>query len=233
MSNAIQRLSLLFLASLLPVPGAAADVRELSRDCEIALALSAAPVHLREGAGVYVLGRNGYDSVRQPANGFACIVERNHRDSVIPQCFDAASFDANLAVVLAEGKHVRGDATFEEIAAMRRKALERDQYPTAGHGVVYMISDFNYIYDAGNDSMLDVEPHLMFHAPNLTSEDVGANGPAAMANRGLPTVNAQGPHGFMITFVERPSDSGEVLAACAGQLPSRDALTVFPPRPND
>ena len=227
----LQLLSLL-LSSLLPAAlAAAADVRELSRDCEIALALSAAPLHLRDAAGVYVLGDDGYEPVRKPANGFACLVERNHRDSVIPQCFDAASFDANLAVVLDEGKRVRGAATFEEIAAGRREALDSGRYPTARHGVVYMISDFNYIYDHGSDTLLDVEPHLMFHAPNLTAADVGADGPAALANRGLPTLNAQGPHGFMITFVERPSDSGAVRAACSGQLVTSDALTVFPPRP--
>jgi hypothetical protein len=39
-----------------------------SREKEIALALSAAPEHLRTGAGVYVLERSGFVKVRDSAN---------------------------------------------------------------------------------------------------------------------------------------------------------------------
>ena len=50
----------------------------LPREKEIALALSAAPEHLRKGAGVYVLERSGFVKVRDSANGFTCIVNRDH-----------------------------------------------------------------------------------------------------------------------------------------------------------
>jgi len=46
----------------------------LPREKEIALALSAAPEHLRYDAGVYVLERNGFVKVRSSTNGFTCIV---------------------------------------------------------------------------------------------------------------------------------------------------------------
>jgi hypothetical protein len=48
----------------------------LSREKEIALALSAAPEHLRQGAGVYALERDGFVKVRDSSNGFICIVNR-------------------------------------------------------------------------------------------------------------------------------------------------------------
>jgi len=207
----------------------AADVRALSEGCEIALALSAAPSHLREDAGVYVLGDSGYEALRPPKNAFACIVERNHRDSVIPQCFDRSSQKANLQAILDTGRWLRSGNSFEEVARARQAALDAGDYAMAGPGIAYMISDFNYIYNDQRDAMLDVEPHLMFHAPNLSGEDFGADFEAAMANRGLPILNAPGPHGFMITFVEKPSDSADVLAACSGELPDKNDMLPFPP----
>lgn len=208
----------------------AAEVRPIDTECEVALALSAAPAHLRSGAGVYVLGSEGYERVRDAQNGFTCIVERNHRDSIVPQCFDKTSESANLAAILDVGKQVRMGKSFDEAIAIRQAALENGDYPTPGHGIAYMISDYNYIYNHRAGVMLDVEPHLMFHAPHLTAEDIGADAEASRNNRGLPTINAQGPHGFMISFVEKPSDSADVIAACGGQLPDRDEMQRFPPR---
>ena len=124
---------------------------------------------------------------------------------------------------------IRAGRSFEEILDERRRKLDAGDYRTAGHGIAYMISDFNYIYNEQNGAMLDVEPHLMFHAPGLTAEDAGADFDAAMNNRGLPIMNAVGPHGFMITFVEKPSDSTDVRTACAGELPDSKSLVPFPP----
>ena len=50
----------------------------LSRKKEVALALSAAPEHLRRGAAVYALEQNGFVKVRDGSNGFTCIVNRDH-----------------------------------------------------------------------------------------------------------------------------------------------------------
>jgi len=206
----------------------AADLRPLTDDCETALALSGAPEHLWQEAGVYVLGETGYELRRKPGNGFACIVERNHADSLIPQCFDAASFDANLKAILDTGTRIREGKSFEQIAELRQQALDRGDYASASHGIVYMISDFNFIYNENTDTMLDVEPHLMFHAPGLSAEDAGIDNAAAVANRGLPMLNAPGPHGFLITFVEKPSASYAVENECRGQLPDRSRMKPFP-----
>ena len=218
---------LLLLAA--PAVATGGELRELGAECETALALSAVPVHLRESAGVYLLGDEGYELARPAHNGFTCIVERNHGDAIIPQCFDAASTNANLVAILDTGAMIRAGKSFEEIAMLRKKKLEAGEYETAGHGIAYMISEFNYIYNEQNGAMLDVAPHLMFHAPGLTAEDAGADFDAAMNNRGLPIMNAIGPHGFMISFVEKPSDSSDVRSACAGQLPDTSALVPFPP----
>lgn len=219
------------VAVLLAISGNAAGVgvHPLTPECEAALALSAAPGYMRGEAGVLVLGKQGYEEIRPSRNGYRCIVERNHETSLIPQCFDAASRDANLAVIVDEGRLLRNGMSFEELAEHRRSALESGKYPSASAaGVVYMISDFNYIYAAGSGRMLKVAPHVMYHAPGLSNDDIGADPEAALRNPGLPLINAEGPHGFMISFTRDASDSTEVLATCRDQLPPDDDLTPFP-----
>ncbi len=207
----------------------ATDIRELSRECEIALAQSAAPRHLWEGAGVFVLGSTAYERVKDSENGFECLLERNHPDSAIPICFDAQSTDANLALTLEKGKLIRQGKSFEEVSAKVERKLSEGDYPIAGYGVVYMVSDYNYIFNSERNVMLKVAPHVMFHAPNIKNSDIGSNPRAAFANRGLPMINAEGPHGFMVSFVEHSSDSSRVETECNGQLPPRANMTAFPP----
>lgn len=215
---------------LLSAAACAADLTALSSDCEAALALSAAPAHLRDSAGVYILGRQGYEQIRPSQNGYRCIVERNHARSIIPQCFDEASRDANLAVILDEGRLLREGMTFQQLAERRREKLAANAYPPASRaGVVYMVSDYNYIYVSEPDRMLKVAPHVMFHAPGLDNEDIGADPAAAFANPGLPFINAAGPHGFMVSFTRSASDSADVRRHCDGQLPPVEELTPFPP----
>lgn len=206
----------------------AAALQSISKECEMALATSAAPKHMREAAGIYVLGASGYERVRESGNGYECIVERNHHSSIVPQCFDASAVKANLQVILDEGELLRGDYSFEEIDARRQQALASGEYPVAGFGLAYMISAYNYVYDYDRETLLNIAPHLMFHAPNLTGADIGADPVAAFGNRGLPIMNAEGPHGLIVTFVESASDSSEVEQACSGQLPSAEDMTPFP-----
>lgn len=215
---------------LISATAGSADLLPLSDDCEAALALSAAPAHLRKDAGIYILGRQGYEEIRPTRNGYRCIVERNHAQSIIPQCFDEASRNANLAVVLDEGRLLRDGMSFEQLAERRRDKLAANAYPRASRpGVVYMISDFNHIFVREPDRMLKVAPHVMFHAPDLENEDIGADPAAAMRNPGLPFLNAAGPHGFMVSFTRDASDASDVLRDCEGQLPSAASLTPFPP----
>lgn len=219
------------LMTLLTVPAAyAAPVRQISPDCEAAVALSAGPRHLREGAGVYVLGTEGFELRKESRNGFVCLVERNHPDSLIPQCFDTRSRAAHVARILDEGRMIRAGSTYEEVLAHREAAFASGEYVSAdGPGVAYMISDYNYIM-AASGKIVKVAPHVMYHAPGMTDVDIGADRAAAIANPGMPFINDGGPQGFMIGFTQSTSDSSDVVAACAGQLPDGSALPPFPPQ---
>lgn len=212
-----------------PVSGYA-DMVQLSEDCETALALSAGPASVRADAGVYLLKKSGYEKSRESTNGYYCLVERNHEDAVIPLCYDKPSQNANLQVVLSEGKLLSEGASFAELRERRGKLLQSGAVPQpGGPGVVYMISDYNYIYIEGQDAIVKVAPHVMFHAPGLDQSDIGASPQEAFSNKGVPLITAAGPHGFMTSFVERSSDSSAVESACAGQIPAKNSLPRFPP----
>lgn len=208
---------------------AQAGIIELSQQCEADLALSAGPANMRADAGVLVLGDKGYETLRQSQNGFICMVERNHELSLIPQCFDQRSQSAHVAMLLEEGKKIRTGIDFETILAEREAGLQSGRYkPASGPGIVYMISDFNYIRSPRGD-VVKVAPHVMFHAPNLSHADIGSDPATALQNRGLPIIASEGPHGFMVSFTDKPSNSADVLASCAGELPDASQFRPFPP----
>lgn len=219
-------------AAAITTIGAAAakeTVRELSVDCERALALSAAPVYMRERASVYVLGKDGFVRDREGDNGYACIVVREDTDGVVPQCFDAVGQRSHLPVHLDEARKLRSGKSWGAIAEDRKAGFESGDYtPADGFGVVYMASDYNYIETRGGK--IRVAPHVMYHAPNLTNDDVGAQMPDAFDNFGMPFIQGSGPMGFMIGFTERATDSSDVEATCAGQLPDPSDWKVFPDR---
>lgn len=224
--------NLVLALSFAPVTATAGELLEFTPQCEAALALSAGPATLRDGAGILLLGSDGYELHRQSTNGFTCLVERNHPQSVIPQCFDAPGTEAHVPLIEEGGRLLRAGHSFEEIAGIRSERLADPAVARVTRpGLVYMVSDYNYIHVAGRDRLLKVGPHVMFHAPDMADEQIGSNAQAAIANRGLPFITAKGPHGFMTSFVERPSDSSEVERHCAGQLPDRTAMLPFPPSP--
>ena len=62
------------MVALWLVPAAADETlpRLMPEELEVALALSAAPEHVRAEAGAYVLRRGGYVEVKAGTNAFAC-----------------------------------------------------------------------------------------------------------------------------------------------------------------
>src|SRR5438093_7232088 len=71
---------------------------------EVAMALSAAPEHLRPGAGVYVLTASGFKQTRPSTNRFTCIVNRDHPKALKPTCFDEEGTATILPKILRVGE---------------------------------------------------------------------------------------------------------------------------------
>ncbi|MEM7349623.1 MAG: hypothetical protein AAF657_02380 [Acidobacteriota bacterium] len=185
---------------------AAADslpVALLPEACEVALALSAAPDHLRSDAAVYALAKDGYRKVREGANPFTCIVNRDHPRVLKPTCFDREGADTIVPKILFFGQQLMAGKAPEAIRQDVDEAFTEGRFISPRRpGIAYMLSRYNRPYNPTNDQLGWFPPHLMFYAPDLTREDIGFSMEAWHANPQLPGIGYQGPHGYMIVITD-------------------------------
>lgn len=161
---------------------------------ETELALKAAPVHLRQDATVYVLGKSGYTRVRTGSNGFNCMVNRdglqNGDTSVHPTCWDPEGSRTILPVMLRVGELM---AQSKSAAEIKREiddgfAAGKFQSPSKA-GVAYMLAgDVKFDQKTGRLSSEEFPPHYMFYAPGVTNKDLGVTGEGMKQTPGLPFV---------------------------------------------
>ncbi|MGA7460863.1 MAG: hypothetical protein WBW69_11600 [Candidatus Korobacteraceae bacterium] len=150
----------------------------MPRDQQITLAESAAPAEVSSKATVYVLGPKGYEKAREGTNGFSCLVTRHFvkpaETTIEPQCFDAEG-SRTLLLVYMHGEELRTSGKSEaEIKADVASGYKegRYQYPSKP-GFLYMMSSENRLSAITNQSTGIFPPHLMFYAPNMTTQDIG------------------------------------------------------------
>lgn len=176
------RVASLLAATLLGVPVGAQERTALPagwvtmpREREIEVARSAAPKHLRDEAGVYVLEDGRYHLALPSRNGFHCLVHRVSRIQA-PECYDAEGSATTLKTVLREAAlEIEGKtrAEVEDIVAGEYKSGALLAPRRAG--IVYMLStEFKQHDHDGKGAKTVFPPHLMFYAPNLTNRDIGA-----------------------------------------------------------
>jgi hypothetical protein len=178
----------------------------LPRQQEIELALSAAPEHLRKGAGVYALGRKGFVKVKDSTNGFTCIVNRDHPLNQKPVCFDVEGTATILPKILRFGEMLMQGRSISEIDAEIAEGFRTGKYISPRRpGIAYMLSGDISNFNPQTGKIESFPPHVMFYAPNLTNADLGTTPEALAKNPWLPFVAYQGPHGFIIVL----ADSGK------------------------
>jgi hypothetical protein len=165
--------------------GSAQDLSKVRRvdsktpaEAQIALALAAGPP-VAKGAAVYILAPTGYVKIREGTNGFTCLVERSRLNTMEPECFDAEGSATTLqARLFVEEERARGrdeariESEVEEGYKTGRFLAPRKP------GIVYMLSNYNYVFDPESKQIIHFPGHLMFYAPYATAKDVGA-GPGA------------------------------------------------------
>ncbi|MEO8027670.1 MAG: hypothetical protein ABI823_14405 [Bryobacteraceae bacterium] len=168
----------------------------MPRDKELQMALSAAPEHLRADAGVYVLGKQGFEKVRDSKNGFTCIVNRDHPLNLKPTCWDAEGTRTIVPKVLFVGEELMQGKSLPEIGAAVREGFKTGRFQSPQRpGVAYMLSGDIRNFNARTGATASFPPHVMFYAPNLTNKDIGSDG-----SPGMPFIAYQGPHGYMIVL---------------------------------
>lgn len=188
-------------------------IEPLPRDLEIQLALSALPPHLRDNATVYVLNpAKGFEVARKGTNGFHAFVARTgddtfrgswpltkYRDDILyPISFDKAGTKAQMRIFFDVAEmQAKGTPPGElkKIIQDRNKAGFYKAPERAG--ISYMLSPILRTYDNPevNDRVTTINyPHVMYYAPGVSSEDIGAGELGGMD----PFVIMPGHHGYMI-----------------------------------
>lgn len=205
--------SLTVIAQNKQIPSGTNKIEPLPRDLEIQLALSALPPHLRDNATVYFLNPDkGFEVARKGTNGFHALVARTgddtfrgswplteYRDDILyPISFDEAGAKAQMRVFF--------DAAEMQAAGTppgQLKKIIKDHYKTESYkapdraGISYMLSPVlrTYFDPDKSDSVTTMNfPHVMYYAPDISGEDIGAGKLGGM----YPFVILHGHHGYMI-----------------------------------
>jgi hypothetical protein len=175
----------------------------MSNDAEIALARSAAPASVADGATVMVLGRQGYTTAVQGTNGFLCYVERSWAHDTdkpefwnpkmrAPNCFNAAAAGSITPIYLMKTRLVLAGKSKAEIAQALAAAQDGGELPAPAPGAMcYMMSKEQYL----NDQAHGWHPHVMFYAAGDAAKTWGANLPDS------PVIANHDPQARVTTFM--------------------------------
>jgi hypothetical protein len=146
---------------------------------QIRLAETAAPPEVSGKASVYVLRAHGYELARKGTNAFTCFIDRTHLDTVEPECMDAEGLATTFQTRLfAEQQRAAGVAE-KKITAEIEEGYRSGRFLAPRRpGLIYMLSDYNIIFDDKSQKLVHASPHLMFYAPGLEEKDTGS-GPGA------------------------------------------------------
>ena len=191
---------------LILVAAAAAPIVELGEREEFDLALSAAPDHLKERAGVYRLTDGGYELVRPSTNGFNCLVAREANSGIGPLCFDREGSETTLKALILQGRLMREGKSAEDIdrlvdAAYRRGELIAPRKP----GISYMLSNhFRQVSPKTGKDECIFPPHVMLYAPYLKNSDIGAEDSRGSTH--LPWILNEGKPNAYILVVPHGTD---------------------------
>jgi len=154
---------------------------------EIALARSAAPASISDGAEVMVLGRKGFTTAVKGTNGFLCVVERSWGAATdapefwnpkirSPICFNPQAARTFARIFLMKTKLVLEGKSKAEIVAATASALDKKELPALEPGAMcYMMSKQQYLNDQG----ANWHPHLMFFVSGNAGKSWGADLPGS------------------------------------------------------
>jgi len=154
---------------------------------EIALARSAAPASISDGAEVMVLGPKGFTTAVKGTNGFLCVVERSWGAATdeaefwnpkvrSPICFNPPAARTYAQIFLLKTKLALAGKSKTEIVAETNSALDKKEPPPLEPGAMcYMMSKQQYLSDQGKGW----HPHLMFIVSGDAAKSWGANQPGS------------------------------------------------------
>jgi hypothetical protein len=162
----------------------ATTIDQMPAQLEAQFALSALPGALREKATVYLLDpANGYRLSQRGTSGVTCLVQRTvwemadfRNDIYIPLCYDAAGTKTYLRVIMdAATLRAQGMSPVALKAEIGNRWKNKTYEVPEKAGLSYMLAPvFRTVGPPDLKVHTNVLPHLMFYAPNITNEDIGA-----------------------------------------------------------
>jgi hypothetical protein len=202
-ATALIAISLAGIAEAAPGQTTDPTIEPMPAKLETQFALSAAPPGLRDRATVHLLDpRKGYHLARQGTSGVTCIVQRTswehgdfRNDIYIPLCYDAVGTKTYLKVIMdAAALRAQGMSSAALKAEIEKRYGDKTYTVPDKTGVSYMVAP---IFRTLGPPDLKVHtmamPHVMFYAPHVTNEDIGAvpdlTVPSSLLN---PLIDRQG-----------------------------------------
>jgi hypothetical protein len=202
------------VAAAAPGEASEAKLTPMPAELETSYALSAAPPQLRDKATVYLLDpAKGYQLAKQGTSGVTCIVQRtawelvDFRDDIyIPLCYDTAGTKTYLKYIMdVADLRVQGLDPQELKAEIEKRYADGTYKVPEKAGVSYMVAPVMRTVGPPDMKVHTMPmPHVMFYAPHITNEDLGAvpdlNDPASLLN---PFIDRQGnaEQSYMIQMV--------------------------------
>ncbi|MDP1699432.1 MAG: hypothetical protein Q8L53_00525 [Aestuariivirga sp.] len=174
----------LFGMSVRPGQAAETTIEPMPAKLETRFALSALPPALRDQASVYLLDpKKGYQLSRQGTSGVTCLVERtawelaDFRDDIyIPLCYDAVGTRTYLQVIMdTAGLRAQGISPAALKTEIENRFRNKAYKAPEKAGLSYMVAPiFRTVGPPDMKVHAMAMPHVMFYAPNITNEDIGA-----------------------------------------------------------
>lgn len=202
----------------------AATIEQMPAQLESRYALSAAPPAVRAKASVYLLDpRSGYRLSQEGSNGVTCLVERTvwewaeHRNDIyIPLCYDAAGTTAHLKVIMdVAALRAQGMSANALKAEIEKRYRDKVYKAPERAGLSYMVAPLMRALGPPDMKLHTMSmPHLMFYAPSITNNDIGAVPNLAVPSSLLnPFVDIQGnaEQTFMIQLIGE-AEKARILA---------------------
>lgn len=160
------------------------------RAAEIALARSAAPASISDGAAILVLEPHGYVTAVEGKNGFVCVVERGWMSPFDapqfwnpklrgPVCYNPQAARSILPMTYRRTELVLAGQSREAIKKSIEAALADKQLPPLEPGgMSYMMSRQGYLDDQAGHWI----PHLMFYTATDVNWGADQAGSPVMLN---------------------------------------------------
>src|SRR5712664_2623825 len=181
---AIAAISLVGISAAPRSQAAETTIDQMQAKLETQFALSALPPALRDQATVYLLDpEKGYQLSRQGTSGLTCLVERTaweltdfRNDIYIPLCYDAVGTKTYLKVIMDTATlRAQGMSPVALKAEMESRYRNKTYKAPEKAGLSYMVAPVMRTVGPPDMKVHTMPmPHLMFYAPSITNEDIGA-----------------------------------------------------------